>query len=95
MAPIYKSLGHLIDMVKWGQEGGHTTDGGSQMDGWGLECPKRKINTHYPPDSVSLATDHVNGVRKSRENEVMDRWQDMMIKSLVDINTSIYTPTKC
>ena len=55
------------------------------------ESPKRQINTCYPPDLVSLATDHVNGVRKSRANEVMDRWQDMMIKPMVDIDTRIYT----
>ena len=54
-----------------------------------------QINTRYPPDSVSLATNHVNGVRRSRENEVMDQWQDMMIKPLVDINTSRYAPMKC
>ena len=65
------------------------------MDGGGLESPKRKINTHYPPNSISLATDRVNGVRKSRDNEVMDQWQDMMIKSPIDINTCIYTPMKC
>ena len=59
------------------------------------ESPKRKTNTYYPPDSVTLALEHVNGVRRSREIKVMDQWQDMMIKSLVDINTSRYTPMKC
>ena len=57
------------------------------------ESPKRQINNHYPSDLISLATDHVNGVRRSRENKVMDQWQDMMIKPLVDISTSKYAPT--
>ena len=56
-----------------------------------MESPKRQTNTDYPPDSVTLAPDHVNGARRSRANEVMDQWQDMTIKSLLDINTSIYT----
>ena len=55
---------------------------------------KRQINTHYPLDLVSLATDHVNGVRRSRENKIMDRWKYMMIKPLVDIDTSKHAPTK-
>ena len=36
------------------------------------ESPKKQTNTHYPLDSMILAPDHVNGVRRSRENEVMD-----------------------
>ena len=30
------------------------------------ESPKRQTDTHYPPDLVILALDHVNGVRMSR-----------------------------
>ena len=73
----------------------HMTSG-KLNDGWmrPKESPKRKTNIYYPPYSVTLALDHVNGVRRSRENEVMDQWQDMMIKSLLDINTSRYTPMK-
>ena len=58
------------------------------------ESPKRQTNTNYPPDSVTLAPDHVNGARRSRANEVMDQWKDMMIKSLLGIVTNIYTPMK-
>ena len=67
------------------------------LNGWMKlrESTKRQINTYYPPDSVSLATDHINGLRRSRENEVMDQSQDMMIKPLVDIDTSRHAPTKC
>ena len=54
------------------------------------ESPKRQTNTEHSPDSITLAPDHVNGVRRSRENEVIDQWQDMMIKYLVDINISIF-----
>ena len=38
------------------------------------ETPKRQSNTNYPPDSVILVLDHVNGVRRSWANEVMDQW---------------------
>ena len=58
------------------------------------ESPKRQTNTHYPPNSMILAPDHVNGVRMSRANEVMDRWQSMMIKPLVDIITRRHTSLK-
>ena len=73
------------------KEGGDTTSGRSN-DGWmkPKESPKRQTNTYYPPDLVTLAPDHVNGVRRSRANEVMDQSQDMMIKSLLDIKW-IYT----
>ena len=37
------------------------------------ESAMRKINTYYPFDLVSLSTDHVNWVIRSKENEVMDR----------------------
>ena len=59
------------------------------------ESPKRKTNTDNPLDSVILELDHVNGVRRSRDNEVMDQWKYMMINSLLGINISIYTPMKC
>ena len=78
--------------------GGWTT---KQMEGqhdeWmkPIESPKGQTNIDYPLDSVTLALDHVNGARRSRANEVMDQWQDMMIKSLLGINTSRYTPMKC
>ena len=58
------------------------------------ESPKRKTNTNYPPDSVTLEPDHINGVRRSRDNEVMDQSKYMMIKSLLGITTSRYTPMK-
>ena len=58
------------------------------------ESPKRQTNTHYPPNSVILAPNHVNGVRMSRASEVMDRWRSMMIKPLVDIITSEHTLMK-
>ena len=58
------------------------------------ESPKRQIDTYYPPDSVILAPDHVNGTKRSRAIKVMDQWQDMIIKPLEDINTSEYTPMK-
>ena len=68
-----------------------------QSDEWmrPIESPKRQTNADYPPNSITLALDHVNVVRMLRAIEVMDQWQDMMIKSLLDINTSIYTPMKC
>ena len=73
----------------------HTIDGRSN-DEWmkPRESPKKQTNTDYPPDSRTLAPDHVNGARRSKANEVMDQWQDMMIKSLLGINTSRYTPLK-
>ena len=43
------------------------------------ESPKRQTNIDYPLDSVIVALDHVNGVRRSRENEEMDQWKHMMI----------------
>ena len=58
------------------------------------ESPKRQTDTDYPPDSVTLALDHVNGVRRSRANKIIDQWQDMMIKPLVEINISRHTPMK-
>ena len=68
-----------------------------QNDGWmkPRESPKGKMNTDYPPNSITLEPDHVNGVRRSRANEVMGQWKDMMIKSLLCINTSKYRPIKC
>ena len=57
------------------------------------ERPKRHTNTYYPPDSVILVPDHVNGVRRSRENEVMDQWRSM-IKPLVDIIIGGHTQMK-
>ena len=60
-----------------------------------MDEPKRQTNTYYPPDSVILVPDHVNGVRKSWANEVMDQWQSKMIKALVDIIISGHTPMKC
>jgi hypothetical protein len=59
------------------------------------ENPKRQIDTYNPLDSVTQEPNHVNGLRRSRENEVMDQWKYMMIKPLVDINTIIYTPMEC
>ena len=76
--------------------GGWTHNRWRVKNGWmkPKESPKRQINSYYLPDSVSLAIDHVNGVRKSRADKVMDQWQDMTIKPLVDIYTRIYTPMK-
>jgi hypothetical protein len=37
------------------------------------ESPKRKTNTDYPLDSVTLEQDHVNGARRSRANEIIDQ----------------------
>ena len=59
------------------------------------ERPKRQTNTYYPPDSVILVLDHVNGVRKSRANGVMDQWRSKMIKPLANIITSGHTQMKC
>ena len=55
------------------------------------ESPQRKIETDYPPNSVILAYDHVNGVRSLKANKVIDQWQDMMIEPLVGISTSEHT----
>ena len=57
-----------------GKEGGHTTNGRSKWMDEARETPKRQANTYYPPDSVILVSDHVDGVRKSWENEVMYKW---------------------
>jgi hypothetical protein len=59
------------------------------------ERPKRQTNTYYPTNSVILVPDHVNGVRKSWANEVMDQWRSKMMKPLVDIIISGHTPMKC
>ena len=95
MAPIYKSLGHPDRF--WGKRerkmGTQQVEGQRWMDE-PRESPKWQTNTHYPPDSIILATDHVNGVRRSWANEVMDQWRSMMIKPLVDIITSGHTPMK-
>ena len=37
------------------------------------ERPKRQTNTYYPLGSVILVPDHVNGVRKSWGNELMEQ----------------------
>ena len=58
------------------------------------EKPKRQTNTNYPPDSVIQVLDHANGARKSWANGVMDQWRSMMIKSMVNIITSVHTPMK-
>ena len=71
MAPICKSLGHLT-VTRRGK--GVDTQQMEGQNGWmkPRESPKSKINTYYLPDSVSLAIDHVNGVRRSRVDKVMD-----------------------
>ena len=58
------------------------------------ERPKKSTNTYYPPDLVILVPGHVNGVRRSWANEVMDQWRSILIKALVDIIISGYTPMK-
>ena len=55
------------------------------------EKPKRQTNTNYILDLVILVPDHVNGVRKSWENGVMDQWRSKMIMTLVDTITSKHT----
>ena len=74
MAPICKSLGHLIDYGENGI-GGWTYNMWKVNNGWmkPRESPKRQTNTHYPLDSVILAPDHVNGARRSWANEVMNQ----------------------
>jgi hypothetical protein len=59
-----------------------------------MEKPKSQINTNYPPDSVILVPNHVNGKRESWENGVMDQWRSKMIKPLVDIIISGHTQMK-
>ena len=97
MDPIYKSLGHLDIFLgergrgRWKHNRLKSKNGMDEP----RESPKRNTNTHFPPDSVILAPNHVNGVRRSWENEVMDQSKIMMIKPLVDIITSGHTPMKC
>ena len=56
---------------------------------------QEETNTNYPPDLVTLALDHVNGVSRSKVNEVTPERKNMMIKSLLGISTRIYTTIKC
>ena len=58
------------------------------------EGPKMQTNTYYPPESVIMVPDHVNRVRRSWANVVMDQWRSMMIKPLVDLIASGHTPMK-
>lgn len=96
MAPIYKSLGHLdIFLGKRERKMGTQHVEGQRWMDEPKESPKGKTNTHYPFDSVILAPNHVNRVRRSWENQVMDQWWSMMIKPLVEIITSRHTPMKC
>ena len=76
---------------------GWTYDKWRVNDAWmnPKEIHKSKIKTYYPLESVILTLDHVNGVKGLGENKVMDNWQDMMIKSLIDINIGKYTLMKC
>ena len=69
---------------------------GRKNDRWmrHKEFLKRKINNYYPPNLVTLEPDHVNAVRGLRESEVIEKCKDMMIRSLLDINTSGYTLMK-
>ena len=94
-APICKSLGHLDIFWRYmGKESGRTTNVRPKWMDEPKERPKRQTNTYYPPDSVIVVPDRVNGVRKSWANEVIDQWRSKMIKPLVDIIISRHTQMK-
>ena len=96
MTPICKFLGHLNRFLgekvrgRWAHNRWKAENGMDEPK----ESLKRQTDTHYPPDSVILGSDHVNGVRRSWANEVMAQWRSMMIRPLVDIIISGQTPMK-
>ena len=94
--PICKSLGHSDRF--WGYKGKGVVV--QQMNGknWMNELkekPKRHTNTNYRPDLEILVPNHVNGVRKSWADGVMDQWRSKMIKPLVEDHHKRNTHMKC